>query len=403
MARQEVRDRRRARRAVGTQPLDGLLAGLRLGLGTGEHVANQAMLVGVTDWNAVIRLAKRHRVLSLLRSGLRASTSLASSPEAAARLARLHRQQARRGLVQLEALKQATRCLAENGIASLVLKGFPLGQRLFNHPLARHAGDIDLLVSPGAVVPAERTLAASGWHLLQPNVPQSSARSRWYDRLVNAHVLIGPSGLLELHHRLLSNPFLFGMSFERLHENSSLVKIGRYPFRTLGDDDLWPYLIIHGQAHYWYRFKWLCDIVALLTSMDGECFARMAERCRKEKLECALASTMLLCREAFHVEIPDAAGRLSLEGRRTLFFVRFSRASWSEPKVSQGWRGIRRRIAEHWVGMFMKPDLRSALYEFSRFFIGPYEFDKLDVSDRLFFLHVLLRPFFWLRKWSLKR
>lgn len=36
--------------------------------------------------------------------------------------------------------------------------------------------------------------------------------------------------------------------------------------RTLGDEDLFAYLCIHGALHWWNRLKWLADVNAMLAS-----------------------------------------------------------------------------------------------------------------------------------------
>ncbi len=69
----------------------------------------------------------------------------------------------RHGLAQIAALKRATGLLAAADIPCLVLKGLPLSQCLYGHPLARSARDIDLLVSSRTFQAAERVLVENGW------------------------------------------------------------------------------------------------------------------------------------------------------------------------------------------------------------------------------------------------
>ena len=52
-----------------TPPLDGLLAGLRLALGTGDPAADRVLVSRVPDWDAVADLAEHHRVAALLLEG----------------------------------------------------------------------------------------------------------------------------------------------------------------------------------------------------------------------------------------------------------------------------------------------------------------------------------------------
>ena len=70
-----------------------------------------------------------------------------------------------------------------------MLKGPPLSQRLYGHPLARMARDIDLLVAPRTFQAAERVLLENGWRRVVPNFPETPTRNRWYRRFRHEHVL----------------------------------------------------------------------------------------------------------------------------------------------------------------------------------------------------------------------
>ena len=166
-----------------TEPLEGLLAGLRLRLGAGDPEADLEALSRVDDWNAVAALARQHRVAPLLLQGTQnRAPDLVSDSGIEPRLKRIGERTARHGLAQIAALKRATGLLAAADIPGLVLKGLPLSQRLYGHPLARSARDIDLLVSSRTFQAAERVLLENGWSRVraefsrdtgpQPLVPQ---------------------------------------------------------------------------------------------------------------------------------------------------------------------------------------------------------------------------------------
>ena len=167
-------------------------------------------------------------------------------------------------------------------------------------------------------------------------------------------------------------------------------------FRTLGDDDLLPYLACHGLEHYWHRLKWLCDVALLLGSTDEEQLARVVARCRERRLEIALAPALLLCAEALHTGVPRAAASLPLDGRRSALVARFARRAWDGPPG--GLRGIAREVEMQAARIFLKTDRRFSLHELARFAIAPHDFGKIDVPDRLFFLYPVLRPFVLLAK-----
>ncbi len=289
-----------------TSPFDGLSAGLRLGIGAGEPDADADALSRVEDWSTVVALARRHGVVSLLVKGLRTD----AGPDIEPRLIALHRRTVRRGMRQFQGLKQAADTLAAVGVPCLVLKGLPLSQRIYAHPFVRDPNDIDLLVPPAAFRDAERALCGHGWVRVKPNFPATSARMRWYRRFVSQSTLNGPGGGLDLHHRLSHNPRYFDVPFERLYDGGAVTTIGESGFATLGEDHLFAYLISHGARSLWHRLKWLSDIAALIAGMEPDRFQQEIARCRQAGLEIALAATLQLCLEIFHVGPPaDARAR----------------------------------------------------------------------------------------------
>ena len=383
---------------VVTAPLEGLLAGLRLalGAGAGNPEADREALSRIADWSTVAALAERHRVAPLLLQGIRTrAAGLASGIEP--RLERIHERNVCHGLARVAALKRATGLLAVADVPCLMLKGLSLGQRLYGHPLAREARDIDLLVSPRTFRTAERVLLGNGWRRLEPNFPGTPARNRWYGRFSHQNVLAGPGGLLELHRRLSYNPFYFDTPFESLHAGSVPVKIGALSFRALGPEDELVYLMCHGARHCWTNLKWLCDVAAILVSMPPGRLERVSARCRQDGLESILASTLRLCREAFRIRPPGGAAALPAGGRRTTLIVRFSRRTWGDEDVAR-FTGASEWAGQKVIGLIAKPDPKAVLYEIASGFVGPRDWGRLDLPDWLFYLYFPLRPLLWLTR-----
>ena len=386
--------------SVRTTPLEGLLAGLRLGLGAGagDPEADVEALSRIAEWDAAATLARRHRVAPLLLQGMRArAAGLLSASGIEPGLERARDQAVRNGLAQLAALRRATGLLTAGDIPCLVLKGLPLGQRSCGNPLVRHQRDIDLLVSPRKFPAAERVLLENGWRRVEPKFRETPARNRWYARFRHEHKLAGPGGLLELHRRLSYNPFYFDAPFESLHAGSVPVEIGADTVRALGEDDEVVYLVCHGARHYWKRLKWLYDVAALLVSMEPERFERVWARCRQGGLEYVLASTLLLCREAFHVRVPRGASPLPTGGRRTVWIAGFSRRTWAESdpaRFSGGFDWAGQKV----IGLIAKPDFRTVAYELASVAVAPRDWKRLDLPDWLFYLYFPLRPLLWLTR-----
>ncbi len=384
-------------------PLCGLLAGLRLGLGAGETRADARRCADIADWRAVARLAARHRVRPLLLEGLASPAARALGCGLEERLRGLCDIPRWRGLRQLAALAETADALARGGIDCIVLKGLPLGQRLHGNPLLRESIDIDLLVAPDDFAAAAAALRSRGWRRASPNFRETPLRNRWHERLVKDNLFVRAAGqrggplAIELHRRLLNNPYLFDAPFGRLMADGAAQTVAGRAYRVLGDGHLLPYLACHGLEHYWHRLKWLCDIAAAAAALDEERFGRVAASCRARGLEGALAAALGLCSRTLGIELPGAVTGLPLDGRRARLVARLARREW-DGDWSRGWRWMLCSAERHAARFALKADRRYALFELARLMLAPHEFGKPDLPDRWLWLTVLLRPAVWLAR-----
>lgn len=372
-----------------TPPLDGLLAGLRLALGAGNAAAHRAALLEVADWPGLESLAAYHRVSGLfLRGTANADVRLPDRAVAGA-LTRMRGRDALRGLRQLDAMKRVTAALDAAGIRSLVLKGLPLGQRVYRDPFVKSSIDIDLLVPGDDFDAAAGALRALGWRRVMPAFRETPARMRWYASVEKDHEYVRADCKIELHRRLLRNRFLFDPSFELLDAGAATVEVGAHRFRTLGDADLLLYLACHGALDCWRRLKWLCDFAALLRVMADDAVGQAVARGREGRLEHTVAAALRLCREELHVEPPISPTALHQRGLRTRFLVGLSRRWWMPGGTL---RQVVRTVARRAGRLFLGTGVRYGMHEARGLLIGRHDFRRLDLSDRLFWLYPLVRP-----------
>ncbi len=339
-----------------TRPLDGLLAGLRLALGTGD-AADRKALAQVRDWRALGVLALRHRASLLFLQG--ADLGKAAPPL----LARRRRLWLRRGLEQMAELKQAVHCLESAGVPCLVLKGLPLSRQLHGHPLARESGDIDLLVAPATLAAAEQALAAAGWRRFRPAAGETAPRLRRYRRFAMDYAYQGPRGTtLELHWRLDRNPYYLDLPFEQLRAAAVAVEIGEDFFHALGAEDCLLYLVAHAARHHWQRFQWLCDLALLFRSLEPPALARAAARAQQAGLGVALEAGLLLCRDALGAAVSPAA-----PSWRARLAAAVARLAWGRTGLAAA--VIEEAVARPLVRLAVAPGARCALREITLIFV----------------------------------
>src|SRR5262249_40375230 len=75
--------------------------------------------------------------------------------------------------------------------------------------------------------------------------------------------------------------------------------------RTMGDEDLFAYLCMHGAVHWWYRLKWLADINALLTAVSDDGVEHLIRVAEAKGVGRAVAQALLLCRRLLAMPLPD--------------------------------------------------------------------------------------------------
>ena len=371
--------------------VDALLAALRLGLFHRQGPAwetDAAALAQVADWSAVAALAQRHQASCLLLKGLRTQGALLAASGIESPLKKRRDRAMQRGLQQLGGLRRALDCLAAHDIPCLVLKGLPLSQRLYGHPLLRDAVDIDLLVSPESFHAAERQLLDNGWRKVA-KFRETPVRNRWHTRFVADSHYIGPGGNLELHHRFFDNPHYFNAKFERLSARAASVTIGNASFPTMHEDDDLLYLMCHGAKHLWTNLKWLCDLAVIFANMPPPRLERVAVRCREAKLEPILISTLKLCRDALGAPL-QAPNSLPFNSKRSAFPIDELKYTWSTQRRRTRFRRQLTKV------LLLRPNLRSLLHGASTILTTPRDWRRFDLPDPLFPLYVLLRPLLWL-------
>lgn len=212
------------------------------------------------DWREVHRLAVRHRVEGLVAAAVPAG---AVPDPAGPLLEATRRRLAVTYLAQLAETAELSRLLETSGIASLSLKGCAIAQTYYlPHPHLRAAIDIDLIVDPRDFTEADRVLRRRGYARASPDFDPPARAEDMIRLLVNSYEYAHPqTGLkIELHHRLVANPYVLPVPFSELMTSASTVPIGLGSVRTLAGPPLLAYLCTHAAGHAFFRLKWLADI-----------------------------------------------------------------------------------------------------------------------------------------------
>jgi hypothetical protein len=258
---------------------------------------------GPLDWNRLLRIATRHRVVGLVHDGLTylgPAVPESIAQEIASRLAVLVNE----NLALAAEAMRLQRLFAQADIPVVFIKGASLAMLAYRNLGMRQGQDIDLLVPYENVPGAIALVARAGYRRSNPPSGISDAQLRLVMPLRKDFGFVHEAtGLpIELHWRLFLNPH--AMIESSIMPSSRIVRLnGAAGLRTLDDENLFAYLCMHGALHCWNRLQWLADINALLalapTSLEH--LVRSAEARGAGR---AAAQGVLLCQRLLGAPVP---------------------------------------------------------------------------------------------------
>jgi hypothetical protein len=187
----------------------------------------------------------------------------------------------------------------------LFVKGPSLAMLAYGTPGLRGSMDIDLLLPRRRLSEAMALIAGAGYRRFDPPPDISDVQLRLLMSLRKDLGFLHETTKLrvELHWRLFLNPH--AMLEVSIKEASRVVSFTHtMGLRTLGEEDLFAYLCMHGALHWWNRLKWLADINALLSSTPEDGIERLVRAAKARGAGRAAAQALLLCRRVLGTPLP---------------------------------------------------------------------------------------------------
>jgi hypothetical protein len=292
------------------------------------------------------------------------------------------------------------RLFEDAGLPLLFVKGASLAKLAFGNLGLRSGQDIDLLVGHETLSAAVALIMRAGYSRFDPPSTISEERLRLLMPLRKdlgfVHQVTGLR--IELHWRLFLNPY--AMDETSIMTTSRVVPLaGADGLRTLGEEDLFAYLCMHGAFHWWYRLKWLADINALLATVSEADATRLFRAAEARGAGRAATQALLLCQRLFGT-VPSstflATDRKSLAVRwletTALSAITIDRSE-SEPREVR-FGTTRGSLSTLLLGR----SLRYRLAELSNHLINQTDVLTVPLPRRLWFLYPFLRLPLWARR-----
>jgi hypothetical protein len=338
----------------------------------------------IQDWDALIALARGHRVAPVLYACL--SGLEIPLPESASR--ELHAEQQRVLLHNLASAAELVALLAlfdGARIRAMPFKGVVLAATAWGDLTSRPGGDLDLLLDEQNIEPAIRLLYDRGYRLRTVPGPDGTE----IDSGENERQLLRPSDglLVELRWRLdmVSTRFGLYLGLDWVWPSRGAATLAGAAVPTLSADAALLMLCMHGCRHGWSRLVWIMDVARMAGASAGLDWDAMMREARRVGLERALALGMLLAHQVAGATLPPGPlARFAADRTALRLAQNFSANLFRAPGVSPAAYG------------FQLLDFRDRLRFLSQLnFLRPNERDQAVISlpRSLRALYYLIRPF----------
>lgn len=215
------------------------------------------------DWDALMQLAMRHKLVPLLYWHLSQLGASAAPDEFMAQARVRCFAIAARNRRLADELLAVTRRLAEAGVPTLAFKGPALAAMVYHDPALRVSSDLDILVRRRDLALALGVLAAHGYRQVFRHSRLFEALARPFRHAANL-VSADFQSQIDLHWKLSQSYYAFALRGELIWRRLAPVRIGGELRQTLAPEALLIVLCMHGGRHCWLRLAWLCDLAEFL-------------------------------------------------------------------------------------------------------------------------------------------
>jgi hypothetical protein len=266
--------------------------------------AIREVAAGPLEWDRFLRVAQRHWVLGLAHQGL-TEARVAIPPEIRREIGARAATMVRENLAMAAEALRLQRLFDAAHVPVLFVKGSSLAMLAYGNLGLRSCQDIDLLVPREALPVATELVARAGYRRFDPPPGISDTQLRQLLPLRRDFGFIHQTtGLpIEVHWQLFGNPH--AMAEDSIMAASRDVLLNDTAgLHTLGDEDLFAYLCMHGAIHWWNRLKWLADVNALLASATEDRIERLVRAAEVRGTGRAAAQALLLCQQVLGATVP---------------------------------------------------------------------------------------------------
>ena len=210
------------------------------------------------DWQSFLECAIHHRVYPTLYLKLKDFSEQLGIPTFVMQsLEQFYKQNTFQMLQLAGEMDDIGKLFAEAGIDTLFLKGPLMAHDLFGDISLRTSKDLDILIPLSHLDKAKKILKNVGY---EQTDTRESLFDDWQWKYKDISFYHPQKQIeVEVHWRLSYWPEK-EPSFTELWARRTKSTLTQSPCYSLGKEDLFYFLVIHGARHAWFRLRWLMDI-----------------------------------------------------------------------------------------------------------------------------------------------
>ncbi|HEV8131774.1 MAG TPA: nucleotidyltransferase family protein, partial [Acidobacteriota bacterium] len=215
------------------------------------------------DWEYLMSLARRHRMMPLLYWHLSTICPESVPPLALRQLQDHFRTNSRRNLILVAELLELLSLFEDNGIPAIPYKGPVLASWVYGNVSLRQFCDLDILVPKSLALKARDLLISRGY---QPNVHLSASHQTAYleAQCEFCQVNIEKRVAVEVHWDIVPSHMAFPIDLQQLWQRLVPISFAGTTVRSFPPEDLLLILCVHGTKHRWERLDWICGVSELI-------------------------------------------------------------------------------------------------------------------------------------------
>lgn len=352
------------------------------------------------DWDALLRLAERHRVVPLLFRQLQAACPATAVPPAI--LARLQNHfylSALRNDRLSRELCEILKLFSQQRIPVIPYKGPALALSLYGDLALRQFGDLDLLIHRADVPQASELLHSIGYrkqHQLTRAQEAAFQRSECEHLFYRDH---SEQLYLDLHWEFVPRYFSLKLDPEIFWPRLEETDFEGLSILSFKPEDLLLILCVHAAKESWERLVWLCDIRELVNAHPHLNWQQLIEQASAVGALRILLVSLALAHDLLATTLPPEIAQ-AIESDRTVQTLT-TQLKQQLLQETAGPAGISRfllpgRVLERWRDR-LSFHLRLALTP------SPEDWAFVPLPDHLLPLYFLIRPLRLARKYLLRR